>query len=394
MYWYAIEPLDVLLFRDAKPFSPGDGSWAKGLFPPLPITVFQALRSALNFYGEGQKNKKRDLEFVGPFLLDSGENLWLPTPKDLLAIKKRQPTETETEQQDNSDDYTDDWHRTLRLQPAPRSEGIWQHLCFDRESLPPMIAPFDKLSNNEIIFRPHPWIKANALCQYLRGENPNNPSDFHDDPWGKQILPHIHMKSGERQVKDEEGYFTEVAIRLKPGWRLVAGISTTLNSPNVVRLGGEGHRVMISRLDEGSRFSRQWQKLEKHKNQQTSSKFAYLLTPGLGLIEENGQALRSGVYPSSWRKILAGCVSDRALLWGGVSQIRRKLSVGGQETVDPEFALLPQRAFVPPGTVYLFKSIPESDACLLPNQSQGKFWLETFRKLHYGMLLWGNKNDA
>ena len=47
MYWYAIEPLDVLLFREAKPFSPGEGSWAKGLFPPLPSTVFQALRSIL-----------------------------------------------------------------------------------------------------------------------------------------------------------------------------------------------------------------------------------------------------------------------------------------------------------------------------------------------------------
>jgi len=388
MYWYAIEPLDVLLFRDAKPFSPGDGSWAKGQFPPLPITVFQALRSALDFYGEGQKNKKRDLEFVGPFLLDSGENLWLPTPKDLLAVKKLRPTETERE--DDLDDSTDDWHKTLRLQPAPVSADIWQHLCFDSHSLPPMIAPFDELSNDEIIFRPYPWINANALCQYLGGKNPDCPLCFHDDPWGRQILPHIQMKSGERQVKDEEGYFTEVAIRLKPGWRLVAGISTTLNSPNVVRLGGEGHRVMISRLDEGSWFSRQWQELEKYKNRQTSSKFAYLLTPGLGLIVENGQAFKYGVYPSSWREILAGCVSDRALLWGGVSQIRRKLSVGGQETGDPEFALLPQRAFVPPGTVYLFKSLPESDACLLPSQSQGKIWLETFGKLHYGMLLWGN----
>lgn len=389
-YWYAIEPLDVLLFRDAKPFSPGDGSWAKGQFPPLPITVFQALRSALPFYGEGKTNKMRDREFIGPFLLDSGENLWLPTPKDLLAV-----TYKKTEQQDNLDEYTDDWHKTLRLEPAPESEDIWQHLCFDGESLSPMIAPFDKLSNNEIIFRPHPWIKANALCQYLRGENPDCPLCFHDDPWGKQILPHIHMKSGERQVKDEEGYFTEVAIRLKPGWRLVAGIDQKLDSPNVVRLGGEGHRVMISLLDEGSWFSQQWQQLAARAVGKNSSSFAYLLTPGLGLIEEDGQPFKYGVYPSSWREKLAGCVSDRALLWGGVSQIRRKLSVGGQETGDPEFALLPQRAFVPPGTVYLFKknSLPASDA-LLPSQGQGKIWLDTFGKLHYGMLLWGNKNDA
>jgi CRISPR-associated protein Cmr3 len=47
MKWYAIAPLDVLLFREAKPFSPGEGAWAKGIFPPLPTVVFQALRSVL-----------------------------------------------------------------------------------------------------------------------------------------------------------------------------------------------------------------------------------------------------------------------------------------------------------------------------------------------------------
>ena len=42
LQWYTIDPIDLLLMREAKPFSPGDGSWAKGQFPPLPITVFQA----------------------------------------------------------------------------------------------------------------------------------------------------------------------------------------------------------------------------------------------------------------------------------------------------------------------------------------------------------------
>lgn len=87
MFWYAIEPLDVLLFREAKPFSPGEGSWAKGQFPPMPITVFQALRWLENFYGLEEKDKRRDLNFIGPFLMDADNQVWLPTPKDLIGIK-------------------------------------------------------------------------------------------------------------------------------------------------------------------------------------------------------------------------------------------------------------------------------------------------------------------
>ncbi|MGA7953992.1 MAG: type III-B CRISPR module-associated Cmr3 family protein [Gloeobacterales cyanobacterium] len=85
MNWYTIEPLDVLLFRESKPFSPGEGSWAKGLFPPMPVTVFQALRSTLPEYNRQERN----LDFLGPFLLDSEDTLWLPTPKDLLRVRTK-----------------------------------------------------------------------------------------------------------------------------------------------------------------------------------------------------------------------------------------------------------------------------------------------------------------
>lgn len=41
LYWYVIEPLNVLLFRESKPFSPGAGSWAKGLFPHYLLQYFK-----------------------------------------------------------------------------------------------------------------------------------------------------------------------------------------------------------------------------------------------------------------------------------------------------------------------------------------------------------------
>ena len=81
--WYSITPIDVLLFRESKPFSPGDGSWAKGLFPPMPITVFHALRSLLPYRSQPTE-KNRDLNFLGVFLMDADDTVWVPTPKDLI----------------------------------------------------------------------------------------------------------------------------------------------------------------------------------------------------------------------------------------------------------------------------------------------------------------------
>lgn len=441
MNWYAIAPLDVLMFRESKPFIPGEGSWAKGLFPPMPIAVFHALRS-IKYDGTVKKKRDEDsekleknnpieipdrnLEFIGPFLLDEQQNLWLPTPKDLLGVCEKSDNQTQDNPNNEGDEGKLDeaisnWKRTTKLQPSQGIAG-WEYVQYDAKTLPPMVPPVlsqepdteeskteesnGKKKTKFICGRPQPWIKATALVEYLKGELLKNTSDFCDDPWGTQIMPHIQMKPGERQVKDEEGYFTEVAVRLKPGWSLVAGISLDLgNSPTVIRLGGEGHRAMISFLDpkldseSKSNFHQQWEQLKQFETPQPDSNFAYLLTPGLGLIEEPNKPLRYGVYPSSWHNYLQGCVSDRALLSGGVSQIQRKNSQT-KEKGDFEFAFLPQRAFVPSGTVYVFKDAKDAkdafppDLSLLPNQD--KSWLETFAKLNYGKLLWshcGVKNN-
>jgi CRISPR-associated protein Cmr3 len=185
------------------------------------------------------------------------------------------------------------------------------------------------------------------------------------------------MESGARQVRDAEGYFTEVAIRMSPGWRLVAGISSKINT-TAVRLGGEGHHAIVTKLEEDNAISPLKQLINDFSKSSAENTSAYLLTPGLAEIEPTIY----GVYPLAWQECLAGCVSDRPLLWGGVSTIKRKR--GGDKA---EFGLLPQRAFVPPGTVYRFKKKPSNINCLLPKHGNG--WLETFQKLNYGKLLWG-----
>jgi CRISPR-associated protein Cmr3 len=367
MYWYKITPLDLLLFRDCKPFSPGDGSWAKGLFPPMPITVFQAMRSLLPQTND-QNRTSRHLNFIGPFLLDSKDALWLTTPKDLVGLS---PPEADRK-------TTTNWSELQYLQPIPKDEEAWKHLVFDTAEIGPLV-PNKKWHGT--INPPKPWIKAEALFSYLKGEkNSSNwcQEDFQDEIWDTQVLPHIHMQSNQRQVKDADGYFTEVAIRLKDGWSLVAALSEPILGKNVVRLGGEGHRALISPLEADASLQTQLDGLIKDDRPSVSN-FAYLLTPGLGLSKKSTYR----AYPHDWQPYLQGCATDKPLLWGGVSTLRK-----GEDRAEP--ALSPQRAFIPPGTVYIFDDKLPPNPQLVPHGDVK--WLQTFRQLNYGKLLWGKRN--
>lgn len=372
MYWYAIQPLDILLFREAKPFSPGEGSWAKGLFPPMPITVFQALRSLLPPPTIGLSGPRRNLKFLGPFLLDAQGDLWLTTPKDLICVRRR--TKQDEDGANDLDEKAQTWERVDRLRPAAGS--AWQHIRYpgvEDMNPAPMVTP--TLEPEYFISgRPAPWIRWQALVHYLQGSNALTPEDFVDNPWSYQVLPHIDIRDNTRTVKSEAGYFTEVAVRLNPGWRLAAALSVP-ELEGVVRLGGEGHRAQVLPLGRPA-----WDVLFSPAELRTGHR-AYLATPGLAAKSDH---LTYGVYPELWQGNLAGCVSDRAIPWGGISKIQR------QNSLDMEFALLPQRAFVPPGSVYVFKEERPADTRLLPPVN-GNPALETFHALNYGTLLWSSE---
>ncbi|MDJ1168748.1 type III-B CRISPR module-associated Cmr3 family protein [Roseofilum sp. BLCC_M154] len=394
--WYSITPLDVLLFRESKPFSPGDGSWAKGQFPPLPSTLFQALRSLNDHYGSGQKNKRRDLKFIGPFLMDDKDCLWVATPRDLIGVKTANQGDNNTNE--DPEDIEGNWERLERLQPHNPQEN-WTHLKYQSQSLPPLVPP--ELGDQEFITGlGKPWMKASKLPAYLEGELMSGDrftqNDFCNDPWDTQVLPHTAMESGQRQVKDSQGYFTEVATRLHPGWKLVAGFigrKLSCTEPEAIRLGGEAHRALVTPLDNLP----EWKALAPYRTWEEGKHLAYLLTPGLARYPDDADNEPIyAAYPRHWQEHLAGCATGKALLWGGVSHIHRILhrpspeeqnkNRTDEEEQSKEFALLPQRAFVPPGTVYRFKSLPESKELIT---GKGSPWLETFSALHYGLLLWG-----
>lgn len=384
MTWYRITPLDVLLFRDSRPFSPAEGSWAKGLFPPLPITVFHGLRSLLTPRTSKAERTNRNLEFLGPFLCNSQNQLWLPTPKDLICLYPKDV---------GAKKASDRWEAVHRLQPAPTDPG-WAHLAFAQGHPAPMV--ITKAIHDQAKYKrlgePQPWMRATHMADYLEGKESTWEREkleesplFHSDPWDFQVMPHIQMKSGKRQVKDEDGYFTEVAVRMKPGWHFVARFDSpdeSLPKQGVIRLGGEGHRAIVEQIPEPL----EWKALSGFEDNGGDHKRAYVLTPGLALASDDQSLYAS--YPAAWCDHLAGCVTDRQLMWGGISAITRS---GGQlrtESQEPdEVGYIPQRAFVPPGTVYAFKSLPKQIKLLPEGGSRQR--LKTFEMLNYGKLLWG-----
>jgi CRISPR-associated protein Cmr3 len=77
-----IEPNDVLMFRDGRPFAGGDDHFARGIFPPSPATIYGALRSHILSNCWSEFNKFKDNQDQIP------ENVKkeIGTPKELGSL--------------------------------------------------------------------------------------------------------------------------------------------------------------------------------------------------------------------------------------------------------------------------------------------------------------------
>jgi CRISPR-associated protein Cmr3 len=79
MTWIFIEPTDVWLFRDGRPFSAGEGHVARSIFPPTPMTVQGALRSLILGHSEVDWTEFRDQST--PEAQELGETIGYPASR-------------------------------------------------------------------------------------------------------------------------------------------------------------------------------------------------------------------------------------------------------------------------------------------------------------------------
>jgi len=89
-----IEALDTLFFKDGKPFSMGEETWADGLFPPSPSVIYGALRTTYfaeninNFeFANTQNDPTIELKIKNIYFKQAENNYWFPIPLDLVKDK-------------------------------------------------------------------------------------------------------------------------------------------------------------------------------------------------------------------------------------------------------------------------------------------------------------------
>ncbi|MEJ5305702.1 MAG: type III-B CRISPR module-associated Cmr3 family protein [Ignavibacteria bacterium] len=90
-----IEAIDTLFFKDGKPFSMGEETWADGIFPPPPSVIFGALRSAYfsehpaEFKLANSENDPTKNLIIKSIYFSLGNDFYFPIPKDCVRIKNK-----------------------------------------------------------------------------------------------------------------------------------------------------------------------------------------------------------------------------------------------------------------------------------------------------------------
>jgi CRISPR-associated protein Cmr3 len=359
MYWYTLTPLDILLFRDAKPFTPGERAWAGSVFPPNGHAIAGAIRGLLN------NSSKITLKGV---FLSYRKELYFSRPLNYVGNSLLHPLSWLDEESPCQQMIWD------RFSPAPLLLTEKNNQSEQKEQKPRNYLPssvVNQLLNNQQL-KPEDW-----SCQ--QGESPQ--------PWTIETRSHNCLSSGTRQVKDADGYFVENAIRLHSGWSLAIALDIQIpNTPTSMRLGGEGHRVLI---EECPSLGEQWQELQKQsqRNYQTGGKsLAYLITPGV--YERIHKDQKSICQPHPWEWKLAHTVNDNQQPGNLVSvATAQPLAISGRiqdQNTDKPSIPAPQVFAAPAGSVYYL----ERPDALFQDSAEAPAKVKRWRNLGYSELLW------
>lgn len=355
MHWYTLTPLDVLLFRDAKPFTPGERAWAGSVFPPNGHAIAGALRQvekmAVNF------------KLIGPFFCRDRQ-LYFPRPLGFVGSIPLIPL---------------NWHSQSNLHQA-----LW-----DRHQPCPLVKPTlaDKEQDDQEQGQKYRrYLPFEVVERYLQGKIQRQDWKTDDEgevkPWHVETRPHNHIAEGTRQVKDADGYFVENAVRLCSGWSLAIALDREIPTPVTLRLGGEGHRAVLHRCEA---LAQQWERLQQLSFENFAKKersLAYLITPGVFERKQDRGKSMCQAWPWEWKLEhtvnanqtqgpLVSVATDRAVPIS--CRFRGK---------DEQSIPAPQVFAAPPGSVYYLEQPQE----LFQDDPTKK--VHIWRQLGYSELLW------
>ncbi len=245
-----IEPHDVLLFRDGRPFTAGEDTRARSLFPPTPFTIQGAIRARMLFSSgvsladyvssnpspqAQQLHQKigmpgRDygsLRLLGPLLVrKKNENwtLYFPAPADVLKGE--------------GSSYT-------LLKPLKGNKLSYETNLSDNLLLS-WIRTIDRLKETR------GWISAEDFQRYLSGQAPQRVL-CEEEFVVREPRIGIAIERGRRTTREGHLYIAEF-LRLKDEvalWVRVDGIAPEDFGPKkgFIQLGGEARAAYYCLLD-------------------------------------------------------------------------------------------------------------------------------------------------
>jgi CRISPR-associated protein Cmr3 len=364
IYWYTIAPVDILLFRDAKPFIPGERAWAASVFPPSGHTIAGAIRSIV----PGQ------IELTGPFLCYHNK-LYLPRPLNFVNTDRLIPLV---------------WHKQHPLS----GQIIWDESQPNPLVIQQQDSPSGEQAKTEQKYRQ--YLPADAIESFLKTgtiarellivpEAEAKDLNSAQQPWQTETRSHNSIDNQTRQVKDSSSYFIENAIRLLPNWTIAIGLDIDIPTPEVIRLGGEGHRAILQRCSD---LDEQWHPISEVSAtnfKSTKKALAYLITPGIFERQQNHRAICRS-YPWEWK--LAHTHNPNQTTGNLVSVATEKaIPISGRiRDEDKNSIPAPQMFAAPPGSVYY---LSQPQALFEPlGETKLATRMRALRSLGYSKLLW------
>jgi len=261
-----IEPLDTLFFRDGKPFSMGDDSWADGIFPPAPSVIYGAVRTWILANNEIVNidniiDETSDLEIIDLYYSVNGKTV-LSLPFD-FGTKKEKDEQIRYEEKENNIIEVERF--TLKNNNFISSINTKKLIC--------------STENYILETAKNAFISTENFISYLKNEK--NVKKIKVDTLNSKTESKIGIARSNTTLSSEDGKLYRVGLNRFENLKFIVKIKSKHLSENyskILKLGGEGKIVSVDKFLKGKKGAKS---LRIKTGIKTRKLLIYLATPAI-----------------------------------------------------------------------------------------------------------------
>lgn len=249
--WILIEPLDVLMFRDSKPFTGGESHRAKSIFPPLPRVFQGAIRSkylvdrGIDFskYKTAYKKNKSELKEVY-------QDIGTPEPENYGRLRLKGPLLAEVDNDAGIKEIYFPMPRNTVGKAITRPADVLKEVLTDYKSFKDFLPLVSKARGGE---EKEYFMRIDGLLSYLRGDKGCFSTDEVEDCdniYDKEQRTGI--KLGTQRTAEIGMFYIAEFIRLKEKIGILLEVEPNevlKNEEGMLQLGGESRAVRYKRCE-------------------------------------------------------------------------------------------------------------------------------------------------